>query len=304
MKILILCSENSGKIAPFILEQVYALNKKGVETDYFTIKQKGLAGYLRSRKSLLEKIQEYKPNLIHAHFGLSGLLANLQRKVPVITTYHGSDINVNQVFRFSKWSIRLSAFNIFVSKKNFEKAKPKSNSATIPCGIDADLFAPIDRSKARQELGFSENEKLVLFAGAFDNKVKNGILAQSAVSQMNDVRLIELRGFKRDDVAKLMNAVDACLMTSHTEGSPQFIKEAMACNCPIVSVDVGDVKDVISGVENCYLAEYDADDIAEKLKLVLDKNQRTNGREKLLKMGLDGESVAKRIIEIYEKVLS
>ena len=88
------------------------------------------------------------------------------------------------------------------------------------------------------------------------------------------------------------------------EGSPQFVKEAMACNCPIVSVDVGDVKEVIDSVENCYLAPYDAKDIAEKLRIVLADGRRTNGRDKILKMGLDSESVAKKIVEIYKSVLS
>ncbi|MBP1664745.1 MAG: glycosyl transferase group 1, partial [Bacteroidetes bacterium] len=108
--------------------------------------------------------------------GLSGLMANLQRKVPVITTYHGSDINNNAVFRFSKWSIRLSFFNIFVSLKNFEKANHKNNSTIIPCGIDTDLFSPSDKNQSRNKLSFTSDEKLVLFAGAFDNPVKNSSL--------------------------------------------------------------------------------------------------------------------------------
>lgn len=304
MKILILCSENSGKIAPFITEQADSLKQLGVEIAFFTVKAKGWKGYIKSRKFLIEKIKEYQPDLIHAHYGLSGLLANLQRRIPVITTYHGSDINNNNVFRFSKWSIRLSVFNIFVSQKNFDKAAPKANSAINPCGIDTGLFSPADKEQARNELGVKTDEKLIIFAGAFDNPVKNPAMAREAVDLLHGVRLMELKGYTRKEVALLINAADCCLMTSHTEGSPQVIKEAMACNCPIVSVDVGDVKEVIEGVEGCHIAERNAMDVALKIEQVLIENKRTNGREKLIKMRLDSESVAQKIISIYNEVLA
>lgn len=301
---LILCSENSGRLAPFITEQVDAIQKKGVSCEYFTITRKGVIGYMRSFLPMMRKIKGYNPDLIHAHYGLAGLLANLQRKKPVVTTYHGSDINNRKAFRFSKWAVKLSAYNIFVSEKNKRITNSTDKSVVIPCGIDVQMFQPMNRAEAREMLGYAKNDRLVLFAGAFDNEVKNPQLAKEAVEILEDVRLIELKGYKRNEVALLMNGVDCCLMTSHSEGSPQFVKEAMACNCPIVSVDVGDVKEVIDSVENCYLASYDAKDIAEKLRIVLADGRRTNGRDKILKMGLDSESVAKKIVEIYKSVLS
>ena len=304
MKILIICSKNSGRIAPFITDQVEALQKAGVVCEYYTVEGKGVKGYLWNYSPMMHKIREFQPDIIHAHYGLSGLLANLQRKVPVVTTYHGSDINNPKVLRYSKVSIILSAWNIFVSNKNIQLAGVKRKFSLIPCGVDTDIFRPMDRKPEREKPGFRERDKIVLFAGAFDNPVKNPELALEAVGKVPDARLMELKGYSRTQVAGLMNAADVCLMTSHTEGSPQFIKEAMACNCPIVSVDVGDVKEVINGVEGCYIAERNAEDIAEKLKLVFEKNKRTNGREKLMKMGLDSESVAKKIKTIYNEVLA
>ena len=304
MKILILCSKNSGRIAPFITDQVEALQKAGVVCEYFTVEGKGVKGYLRNFIPMMCKIREFQPDIIHAHYGLSGLLANLQRKVPVVTTYHGSDINNPKVLRYSKVSIILSAWNIFVSHRNIEHSRVKGKFSLIPCGVDTDIFRPIERKPVREKLNFGDRDKIVLFAGAFDNPVKNPELAKEAVAKVPGARLMEMKGYSRVQVAELMNAADVCLMTSHSEGSPQFIKEAMACNCPIVSVDVGDVKEVIDGVEGCYIVERNAEDIAEKLKLVFEKNKRTNGREKLIKMGLDSESVAQNIIEIYKNVLS
>ncbi len=302
MRVLIVCSINCGKVAPFVSDQTESLKKKGIEIDFYTISQKGLLGYLKSRKGLLQKIREFTPDIIHAHYGLSGLFANLQRRVPVVTTYHGSDINYRKMFRFSKFAIFLSKFNIFVSQKNIEKAKPKQNYALIPCGVDTELFKPLDKAECRAKLGFTNDEKIVLFSSSFDNQIKNPTLAKNAVALLPNVRLIELKGYSRQQVSLLMNAVDVVLMTSFTEGSPQFIKEAMACNCPIVSVDVGDVKEVISGVENCFITSDDDKVIAECLHNVLSSGKRTIGRDKI--KHFDNQLIVCKIVEIYNKILS
>ena len=301
MKILIVCSRNSGKIAPFIQEQGDALSQLGVEIAYFPIEGKGLCGYLKNKKRLLLKINEFMPDLIHAHYGLSGLLANLQRKIPVITTYHGSDINNTKIFPLSRLNMILSVHNIFVSEKNRLKSNQTRNQSLIPCGVDTNLFKSRDKAKARKIFDLNEDKKYILFAGAFANSVKNSALAKSAVSLLNDVCLIELQGYSREEVALLINAVDVVLLTSFTEGSPQIIKEAMACNCPIVSVPVGDIENVISGTAGCFISTYKPTDIADKLKQALEYGKRTDGRERILSLGLDREAVAKQILSVYKK---
>ena len=304
LKVLIVCSGNSGKVAPFITEQADALTTYcGVEHEYFIIVGKGIRGYLRNLPALRKKIREFRPDIIHAHYGLSGLLANLQRKIPVVTTYHGSDINNDAVYRISRLSIFLSKFNIFVSQKNHEKAGAKTKAAIIPCGVDTELFQQDDKLIVRKKLGFNDNEKLVLFAGAFDNAVKNPELALSVAAAMPDVNLLELKNYSREQVALLMNAVDALLMTSHSEGSPQVIKEAMACNCPIVSVDVGDVRDIIQNTEQCYICGYDALEITGKLNEIFKNGKRANGRSVIIARNLDQSSVAHQIYNIYKSVL-
>lgn len=301
-KVLVVCSENSGRIAPFIEEQVNALKKIGLQMEIFGVKGKGIRGYLKNWKLLLQHINEFQPDIIHAHYGLSGLLANLQRKVPVVTTYHGSDINDKRIFRISKLTIRLSEHNIFVSQKNVDKAKLKKKFSLISCGVDTSVFYPQNQEACRREMKLSKEKKYILFAGAFDNQVKNASLALNVVSTLKNTELIELKDYTRENVACLMNAVNACLMTSHSEGSPQFIKEAMACNCPVVSVDVGDVKELLEGVKHCYLAKYDIQDISEKLNLLFENGERTNGKEKISNMHLDSTSVARRILEVYNSI--
>ena len=137
----------------------------------------------------------------------------------------------------------------------------------------------------------------------FDNKVKNAKLAQDSVSLIKNAELIELKGYTREQVTALFYAVDAFLMTSFTEGSPQVVKEAMACGCPIVSVDVGDVAERIEGIDGCYIAERTPQDIASKLQEVFSLKTRTKGRERIIELGLTNDLVAKKLVDIYEDVL-
>lgn len=306
MKVLFVCSykENlPGNVAPFILEQEKALSGCGVEIQYYLVKGQGISGYIKSLPGLKREIRKSRPNLIHAHYGLCGLLANLQRKVPVVTTYHGSDINNPKVRRFSSISIRLSAHNIFVSRRQLDLVAHRGKYSVIPCGINLEDYPIIEKSEARKKMGLDPMKKYILFAGAFDNPVKNFPLAEAAIELVPGAELLELKGFSRQQVAILMSAVDCFLMTSHSEGSPQVIKEAMACGCPIVSVDVGDVGDVISGVDGCFISERSASDTARKLNTALSSFTKTRGRERIQEKQLTNERIASLIFVIYQGII-
>lgn len=306
MRILIVASNNKGRFAPFIVEQAEALKKLGLELDYFGLQGKGLKGYLDNLPSLKRKIEECRPDVIHAHYGLSGLLANLQRRVPVVTTYHGSDINDRKALRFSKIALRLSAWNVFVSRKTLEIAKPKKKYVLLPCGIDLTDLQLTEKAEARQRMKLCADKKYVLFAGAFDNAVKNAPLAQEAVTLLKDdrVELLELKGYSRDEVTLLMCGTDAFLMTSYMEGSPQVIKEAMACGCPIVSVDVGDLKERVGEVEGCFVADTrNPEELADLLRKAFAFGIKTDGRKKIVADGLDNRLVAEKLLEIYNQVM-
>lgn len=303
MKILIVASYNKNRFAPFIQEQADALAKAGCEIGYFGIQGKGVSGYLKQLSELKKKIREFQPDIIHAHYGLSGLLANLQRRIPVVTTYHGSDINNANAKRFSKIAMKMSAYNVFVSQKTLDLAKPKRNFALLPCGINLEDYPIVDKLDARKQMGLDAQKKYVLFAGAFDNAVKNAPLAQQAVALLPDVELLELKGYSRQQVALLMQAVDCFLMTSFTEGSPQVIKEAMACGCPIVSVDVGDVKERVMGLNGCSIVpDHSAESAAKGLSEALSFDGRTEGRNKIIADGLSNDTVASKLMQIYEGI--
>ena len=325
MKILIVGNNKLGHFAPFVEEQARALLQQGCEVVFFGVQGKGIWGYLRCLPALKHAIRQYQPNLIHAHYGLSGLLANLQCHVPVITTYHGSDINKPNILRFSKIAMRLSAWNIFVSKRNIAIAQPKDKYTLLPCGVNLPLSWSEMQNQWVGQLTLNQwvqrklekDVKYVLFAGAFDNAVKDPELAKSAIAFYNStftnsqspianspIELIELKGYNRDQVNALMYNCDALLMTSKTEGSPQVIKEAMACGCPIVSVDVGDVAERVSGVEGCYVVPIrEPAAIAAALKKAVTFEGKTNGRSHIIEMGLSNEQVAEQLVGIYNKIL-
>lgn len=306
MRILVVASYNKGRFAPFILEQTEALKSQGCEVDFFGLQGKGLQGYLKNLPSLKRKVEEFRPDVVHAHYGLSGLFANLQRRVPVVTTYHGSDINDKKALPFSQLAMQLSAWNVFVSKKTLEIARPKKKYILLPCGIDVSDMQRTEKNEARQKMNLLASKKYVLFAGAFDNAVKNAQLAKEAVDLLQDdqVELLELKGYKRDEVTLLMCAVDAFLMTSHMEGSPQVVKEAMACGCPIVSVDVGDVKERVEGVKGCFVSDTrNPEDLANLLLKAFEFEDKTDGRKKIMADGLDNRFVAEKLLEIYHKVV-
>lgn len=296
------------------MEQALALQQAGCEIEWFGVQGKGLLGYLKEITRLREKIRECQPDIVHAHYGLSCLLANFAtRRVPVVSTYHGSDINLPKVRLLSRIAIWMSAWNIFVSKRNMKLmgAVEGDKCSLIPCGIN--LPPQWDELKYQKdgqltlkqwvENLFDIGKKHILFAGAFNNIVKDSNLAKAAVALLDNVQLIELKGYNRDQVNTLMYSCDALLMTSKMEGSPQVIKEAMACGCSIVSVDVGDVSKKIEGVKGCFIVPTrNPKDIAVALKKTLDYGRKTNGREKIIELGLTNDQVAKQIIKIYDKV--
>ena len=302
MKILIVASFNKGRFAPFIIEQADALKDAGCQIEYYGLQGKGLNGYLKNLPSLKRKIKEFQPDIVHAHYGLSGLFANLQRRVPVVTTYHGSDINDPKILRFSKIAMRLSAWNIFVSRKTLEIVGPSEKYILLPCGVDMSDLQLTNKTEARQKRGLDANKRYVLFSGAFDNAVKNASLAKKTIALLQDdnVELRELKGFSRDEVTLFMCAADVFFMTSYTEGSPQVIKEAMACGCPIVSVDVGDVKERVDGVAGCYVAKTrEPKELADLLRVAIAFDGKTNGREKVAADGLDNKQIAEKLMRIY-----
>jgi glycosyltransferase involved in cell wall biosynthesis len=175
----------------------------------------------------------------------------------------------------------------------------------IPCGIDLERFAPRDQAASRRQLGWPDDRVHVLFNAGGDDPVKRPALARAAVEQLNSTgvpaTMHEMRGVRNDEVAVWLSASDALLLTSLHEGSPTIVKEALACNLAVVSVDVGDVRERIKGIDGCHLAAAEPAALAEALRLVSGRTARVNGREKMMELSL--ESTAARLAAFYDEIM-
>jgi glycosyltransferase involved in cell wall biosynthesis len=311
MRILIVCSGNksTGEFQfeldqPFIYEQTKSLELLDVEIELFLIKGKGILGYLKNIKKLRNVLNSKNFDIIHAHNGPSGFIAIFQRRVPVIITFHGSDINLRYLNVISSFAVLFSKWNIFVSQKLYDKIYLKTSArySIIPCGINMDVFSPFDKTIARNKLGLSTTGKYILFGAAFNNPIKNYALTKKALelSGVNS-EVIELKNKSREEVCYLLNACDVLLLTSKSEGSPQVIKEAMACNCPIIATNVGTVKEIIGEARNCYITDFNPKNIAEKLITILTTGGRADGQANIKEY--DNLLIANQILKVYHTLV-
>lgn len=322
MKVLVVTNmypiEEDPSYGCFVKEQIDSIIKKGIACDvYFINGRKSRWNYIRAIWPIFKASISGGYDLIHAHYGLSAIPARFQWSLPSVISFCGDDIlgSPKQNGRPTKrsllicWISRMLAkqsAGVIVKSKEMLKNIPKSCSAQIiPNGVDLELFRPIPMKMARAKLGLSMNKKYILFANNPKIPVKRFELARKAVDIANqhqtDCELISIFGKTREEVCLYMNVSNCLLVTSYHEGSPNVIKEAMACNLPIVSVDVGDVAEIVDGTENCYICESDPFEIAQKLTNILSKDRRSNGRENIA--SLEISEVAEKISKYYEEIL-
>ena len=289
----------------FVREQGEALRNLGVNVFYYVVKGKGSKGYLSSLSGLKESIKNNHIDLVHAHYGLCGALSVLQRKVPVVITFHNGETLTSKGKLISSIAAWFSKYNIFVAQHIHDSLflVPKIYSI-IPCGIDLNQLPIIDKDKAVDSMGLRKDIPNILFGGSFTNARKNYPLAKEATSLLPyEVNLIEMKGFTRSQVNMLLCGCDVFLMPTKSEGSPQVVKEALACNCPIVATGVADIPNLLSGVSECYTTDFDASEIADRIDAIIKAGKRSNGRQKVIALKLDNPQVALRIKRVYESVL-
>ena len=311
-------------IAPFVKEQGEALRAAGCDVEYFLVK----GNYIKAVRPLKAKIREFKPDIVHAHFGLSAITAELQSLVPMVTTFHnGETLNWYVNLISSLMSLRAKHV-IYVAQHirdlSYFKAKHYS---IIPCGVPMEEMIITPKEEARKQLGWSEDKKYILFGGAFSNERKNYKLLRDAVERLqNDtscikphtshIECIEMKNLTRSQCVLRMCAADLFALPSHSEGSPQALKEAMACNCPCLATDIADVRELFGDEPGHWILrnprktherwgsdEKSLDEMADLLEEALSFDGRTNGRQRILKLELSNEQIAKRIVDIYNEIL-
>jgi glycosyltransferase involved in cell wall biosynthesis len=314
-------TESNPAYGAFIKSQIDSIASAGVDVDLLFINGRTSRwNYARAVRRLREKLRERQYDLVHAHYGLSGMVACAQRELPVVVSFCGDDLlgtsngkgGTTLTSRAIVWLDQLVARTaqgvIIKSRKMLDGLRSTSlreKAVVIPNGVDFELFRPMDRSEARRRIGLREDRRYILFPSTPVEPVKRIDLAKAAVRLLTndfpDAELVVLFGEPQEAVPLYMNACDAMVLTSDSEGSPNVIKEAMACNLPVVSVDAGDAWDVIGGAKHCYFAARDPEDIAARLTQVFDTGERSDGRERI--QHLEIGAVARRVIEVYEQVV-
>jgi glycosyltransferase involved in cell wall biosynthesis len=254
--------------------------------------------------------------VLHAHYGtVTALFSRLSTCVPVVVTYRGNDLTPDPGASWALNSIRkliseiaalLATRIICVSDQLRQQLWwRKPIASVIPSGVDTDLFYPLAHSEARALLGWPYRERVVLFNGGGQRSLKRPDLAQAAVDAARgicgDIRLAVLNGnVAPDSVPVMMSAADCLLLTSECEGSPNVVKEAMACNLPVVTVDVGDVRSRLSGVSPTRIVGRDPTEIGNAIAEVLTLGQRSNGRSRV--ESISTASVARQVTSIYRAI--
>jgi len=292
---------------PQIQDQIEALKARGVGIDVMYVDRyrgKKRAYAEAAWRIFLLSFQSKRYDLIHAYYGHCGLLARLQGRYPIIVTFLGSDLLHPRNGAIGKVAAKL-ADGIIVQSEEMKRIAKRNDAFIIPFGVNLDIFTSHPLEEARRELGLALDEKLVLFPWNPARPVKRFDLVQEAIrivqQRCDRVHLVSVFNQPHEIMAKYMSACDVMVLASEHEGSPMALREAMACNLPIVSVDVGDVRQIIRNTEGCYLCKREPSDIAEKLGLALEFGSRTYGA---CVVGQENAVwAADRVLLLYDSVL-
>jgi glycosyltransferase involved in cell wall biosynthesis len=292
----------------FVKNQVDDLCRLGVDTEVVsfdgrTKKRRYLATVGRVRRAL----RNGRFDLLHAHYGLSGAVACLQLRTPIVTTFHGTDAFVPWQ-RGVSWIVARRTRPIAVAPVVASNLG-LHGAAVIPCAVDLDLFAPVDRRAARRALGWPTNRTCVLFPASRGDHRKTANKRLDVFDEMiarlrargASVYAASLDGLDRSQVALAMNAADATVLTSMWEGAPVVVKESLACLTPVVSVAVGDVPAVLAGLPGCSIVPSDPEDVGRAVEQALDAGRDQQLRDAMEVYGR--EQIARRVLQVYRNLL-
>lgn len=310
MKVLFVASGNKavGTVSAFVRSQFDSLKAQDLEMVLYPIIGHGLKGYVKHVRSLRRVIKTERPDIIHAHYSVCGYLskaASVGLKTKIVVSLLGSFPQKNLKLHLVRFCVDYF-WNATIVKSERTRNQLNRNLPVIPNGVNLSQFNLMDHEAARQQLGFSADKKYVIFVSNPSRSEKNFALAEEAVQRLNNdtVQLVAVFDKPHDEVVKYMCAADMLILTSLKEGSPNVIKEAMSCNCPLVSTDVGDVKWVTDGVEGTYVASsFSSAELANLVDKALAFGGRTKGREQIIRLGLTTEAVAQRLMAVYSNVV-
>lgn len=305
-----------GSLAP-VARQIESIRRLGVEFDVLELDGPKKIKYASAWTRLMTRCRA--ADIVHAHFGYSGWLGLLQPWRPVVISYMGNDLLGSrtaggELTTASRAFIRLNQYAarranaLIVKTAEMATMLPDLNVQIIPNGVDMTRFAPTDRLAARHRVGWPRDGLIALFPGCPDFPNKGFDIASAAIAHASKIlgRPVETRvlwNVDPDDVPAYMSASDAMILASKQEGSPNVVKEALACELPVVATAVGDVPELLSGADGCYVCARTPEALGEALARALPLGRLTCGREILMKRRLDEDSVAARVVALYHSVI-
>lgn len=316
--LIIIPGSSDGNSMVFSKRQIQDLRLEGLEVFEYYLESRTNWRYLFNEIFRLRSmVRQIQPDIVHAHYGtMTAFIGTFSGAKKFAITFHGSDLNyvksefiLKEIFAklLSQLAV-LRADAIFCVSKRLQAKLwwRKNNSVVIPFGVSTEKFYPIDKSEARLRLNIPLDSRLVLFNNSAP--VKRYDIALSAIEMLKDrlgkVDLYPLSGgVEYDKMLLLLNACDCLLICSDSEGSPVMVKEAMACNLPIVGTDVGDVVEVISGSSPSAVSKQIPEQIALALNQVMNEGIRSNGRQLIEVKSLDSKGITSRVMEVYSKLV-
>ena len=300
----------------FIQTLVEALRTEGVEVEVIhPAFGPVLWRYLRAIFQIWRKTCKGRVDIVHGHYGQWCLFARLQRRVPVVAAFLGDDLlgtvtarggyshKGALIVRLSRWLCR-HVDAALVKSEEMQTAAHHPAVRVLPDGVDFALFRPQDRAQARERLGWRQDSYYVLFGNNPAIPVKNVQLARASIAYLVQqgikVELIIANGLPQTQLVNYINACNAVILPSHAEGSPNIVKEAMACNVPVVATNVGDVSDVIWSTRGCSICPPDPAAFALGLLRAFQHSEPTTGRADIAH--LEASLIAQQMIAIYQGI--
>lgn len=294
----------------FIKEQIDSLNGLGFTNDVFFInaREKGKIEYLRCINKIREESSNY--DLVHCHheYSATSFLFSGSRK-PYVLSILGDIVNRKRHLDKIMFNLHKIFSKRIIYKNNLQDRCRKL--LYLPNGVNTDLFRPLDKNESKKNLNLPIYENYILFvtAGGIDNKIKRYDIFVKVVENLNNkgcnLTPLILSGVDRLNVPYYYNSSELMLMTSDHEGSPNAVKEAMACNLPLVSTDVGNVRVMLNNCNGSYVSSSNSIDELTRLCMTSlgSGNNNNNGRNIIFEQKLDINSVAERLRNLYLSTL-
>lgn len=312
-------SSGTDSAGIFILRQINSIRQLGVEVDVRVVSGAGPA-WVAGVQELRQQLATRDYDVVHAQYGgRTAMAAVAAARVPVVISFCGTDLNGLKTG--SRFERAYAAAGVLCSQLAAPRADALIAKSTaladqlwrahdryrchvIPNGVDLNVFREMNRREARAKLGWPLEEPVVLVSGQSRSPVKRLDLARDAVElarrEYASIRMEPLKGVAPDEVPVYLNAADVVLLTSQHEGSPNIVKEALACNVSVVSVEVGDVRRWLDGTEGCWLVARDPAALSAAIVEAIRGGGRSAGREAIQPISQD--EVARQVVDIYEDV--